>query len=360
MADTRKFDYEAVKSIYLDMNKIIGDNNEKDSLSGIITTIDKDYHDMVGMVDEACYGALADQLLLDWDNTSSDFPKFIENFRNWSALVAQASGNYSAFEQQVTGMQNADKFGFAGSGLTNNYVNSSAYHDYATNYGEAFEFLNANMNDIYQLTGCTYLQSGASERLKTQKVLNTILCGGDVLAIAVLAAGAYNVLNPATAGSTELAIAEGNAAASTSTELATQQFVGMSTKDLATLYPQYASQAAALEAQGVSQIYATQSGVMYFCDSAGNIIGSTVANSGAAMSGAASTSGAAASSAGWWSTVKSGGTAAWNAGRGYASTAVNWAKTAGKSAVSYARAHPIRTAVAGGAGVSLVYNLNKD
>ena len=225
MADTRKFDYEAVKSIYLDMNKIIGDNNEGDSLSGIITKIDKDYHDYVGMVDEACYGALGDQLLLDWDNTSSDFPKFIENFRNWSALVAQAAGNYSAFEQQVTGMQDADKFGFAGSGLTNNYVNSSAYHDYAANNGEAFEFLNANMNDIYQLTGCTYLQSGASERLKTQKVLNTILCGGDVLAIAVLATGAYSVLNPATAGSTELVVADGGSGV-VATETATAGTTG--------------------------------------------------------------------------------------------------------------------------------------
>lgn len=216
MAGTqRTFDYSAVEGIYSEMNKIIGDNGTSDSLCGLLTDIDKNYHDMVGVVDEACYGALADQLKLDWENTSSNFPSFIQNFQNWSALVAVTSDKYAQFEQEVNGMQDANKYGFAGAGLTSNYIQSSTYNAYAANNMGTFDSAVANLSSIYDITGATYNVSGASDRLKTQHVMNTILAGGDALSIAVIASGAYSILNPATASSTELAVVEQGGAVAT-------------------------------------------------------------------------------------------------------------------------------------------------
>ena len=80
----RKFDYENVSNVYKNMTSIIGDEADSSSLVGILTSIDRDYKEYVNVEDEAIYGDLGSQLLLDWENTSSNFPNFVENFNNWT------------------------------------------------------------------------------------------------------------------------------------------------------------------------------------------------------------------------------------------------------------------------------------
>ena len=72
----RKFDYENVKSIYEKINRTIGSDGDSgsDTIIGILNSIDKTYKDMVNVKDKAVLGDLGRQLLLDWENTSSDFP----------------------------------------------------------------------------------------------------------------------------------------------------------------------------------------------------------------------------------------------------------------------------------------------
>lgn len=125
----RKFDYNEVASIYKTMNDI--NLKIKDTLSNINQKVN-DYVDEPGM---AIYGPLGKQLRLDWDNTSSAFPVFVDKFGDWSALIAKSSGNYEEFEKAVAGFNGEHALGPAGpatgtDGSAAPYVSSTYYSDY--------------------------------------------------------------------------------------------------------------------------------------------------------------------------------------------------------------------------------------
>lgn len=134
-SNVRKFDYEKVSEIYSNMNNIIGSTSDPASIAGILYEIDKKYHDSVNVSEEALYGPLGQQLLLDWENTSSDFPKFLDSFANWSSLVSAASGKYADFEKEVQGVKEAYSLGITGvdangNAITQAYTNT----DYFSNF----------------------------------------------------------------------------------------------------------------------------------------------------------------------------------------------------------------------------------
>jgi hypothetical protein len=100
----RKFDYNAVKDVYGGMKSI----NEQ--IKTLLTESDSEVKDKVSVVDEALYGDLGAQMLLNWENISSNFPSFMDNFDNWAALVSKASGNYQQFEvKKAFALENYDK-----------------------------------------------------------------------------------------------------------------------------------------------------------------------------------------------------------------------------------------------------------
>ena len=126
----RKFDYENVATVYKNMQNITGDASNEDSIAGILHKINEEVHDSVNVCDEAVFGNLGKQLLLDWDNTSSNFDSFVESFNNWAALIAQSSGNYAEFEKKVAGLTKANPLGLTSNGKKKNYIEKSPYTDY--------------------------------------------------------------------------------------------------------------------------------------------------------------------------------------------------------------------------------------
>lgn len=126
----RKFDYASISDVYNNINKIIGDSGDETSIAGTLNKIDLDVKDMVNVSGQAIYGDLGNQLLLDWENTSSNFPKFIENFNNWSAAIAKASGNYAEFEKSIAGFNKENPLGATSGGIKKSYIQTGDYHKY--------------------------------------------------------------------------------------------------------------------------------------------------------------------------------------------------------------------------------------
>ena len=133
MSNSRVFDYTEISNLYNKMNTITGDKSDPTSIAGILEKINLDYTDVVhGVVGEnemAIFGELGQQMLLNWENTSANFPNFVENFSAWSTLVAQAAGDYSQFEQQVKGIQTASPLGWASGGMQDSFITTSVYAD---------------------------------------------------------------------------------------------------------------------------------------------------------------------------------------------------------------------------------------
>lgn len=131
---SRTFKYEEVSNCYNQIKKIVGDKNQSDSIAGVLDKINTVMHDQVnsGYEDEdAVYGELGKQLLLDWDNTSSNFPNFITNFNNWSALIASAGNNYLEFESKISEYKGNHSLGATSeAGRTTAYTNDGYYATY--------------------------------------------------------------------------------------------------------------------------------------------------------------------------------------------------------------------------------------
>ena len=122
----RKFDYDAVKGVYDGMKGI----NEQ--IKTLLVESDTEVESKVSVVDEAIYGDLGAQMLLNWENISSNFPNFVDNFENWAALVAKASGDYSQFEKDVSGFKEANPYGATSGGIKASYVSTSSYNNSLT------------------------------------------------------------------------------------------------------------------------------------------------------------------------------------------------------------------------------------
>lgn len=156
MAET-KFDYNSVSSVYNQMKSI------NENIETLFTDIDKEMGNKMQVENEAVFGELGAQLLLDWDNISGCFPEFVQNFDNWSYLVASASGDYAQFEADVQAFKNANPLGVNSGGRTNSFISDSAFAN-ALSQQELDDY--ASQVQFYQLTGATYIDTGMVSYLK--------------------------------------------------------------------------------------------------------------------------------------------------------------------------------------------------
>jgi hypothetical protein len=171
----RKFDYNNVGTVYNQMKNI------NDNIKTLLTDTDNEVHNKVDVCEEAIYGDLGNQLLLSWDNISSNFPNFVDNFENWSALVAKASGDYSQFEADVAGFKNANPLGVTSKGATQGAVATSSYNNSLT----AEEIAELDVATVfYEPTGATYIDTGMVAYAKQHKTMNIV---GDVLNVVSIA-----------------------------------------------------------------------------------------------------------------------------------------------------------------------------
>ena len=133
-----KFEYQQIGDILKEMETVFGE------MADALSTADTKYRDAVNVEDKAIFGDLGSQLLLDWDNVSSDFPKFKENFKNWTNVVAAAGGNYTQFEDENKSFkaveEGSDYLGVSAqkNGVHDNYINSSVFTNYANENVESY------------------------------------------------------------------------------------------------------------------------------------------------------------------------------------------------------------------------------
>ena len=177
----RKFDYNNVSNVYNQMKSINSD------IKGLLENIDAEVEKNVNVEDEAIFGDLGAQLLLSWENISSDFPEFVDNFDNWAALVAKASGDYSQFERDVAAFKNANPLGVTSAGITQGQVSTSSYNNSYT--AEEIEQLDAYAR-FYEQTGAEYIDTGMVEYAKKHKTMNIV---GDVINVASIALSVFQV-----------------------------------------------------------------------------------------------------------------------------------------------------------------------
>lgn len=180
MAET-KFDYNSVSNVYGQMKNI------NENIKTLFNDIDKEMENKIQVEDEAVFGELGAQLLLSWDNISGCFPEFVDNFDNWSYLVAAASGDYSQFEQDVQAFKNANPLGVKSGGRQNSFIADSQFANALTQQ-ELDDY--ASQAQFYQLTGATYIDTGMVSYLKKQDIMEGI---GLALDFATIVGGTVSV-----------------------------------------------------------------------------------------------------------------------------------------------------------------------
>jgi len=187
MADT-KFDYKGVAAEYKNFKEIVGDAGDPASVAGILNTANEEMDELCNGSDQAAiWGPLGQQLKLNWDNFSSDFPNFIAVFDNWAASVAQAGNNYGFAEEQIKAMfEQSKQSGFAGRDLNGSPLSNSYYQQYtASNYSTQWEDdLRALGDKWHALTGAEYIDTGTVAWEDSQRKWRI---AGDIL---ILAGGA--------------------------------------------------------------------------------------------------------------------------------------------------------------------------
>lgn len=318
----RKFDYANIADIYKKMQNITGNKGDASSIAGILEKMDKDVHDNVDVSDQAIYGDLGRQLLLDWENTSSNFDSFVNNFEKWSALVAKSAGDYQAFEQRVNGLKTDHPLGMTavdanGKGLTSNYIDSSYYSTYTN---ENFENQASQLGELKEFNGASYIDTNMVLREEQRKTgakwafgLNTV--------------------------STVLSVVGGSGIVKAEAEAGKVIFKGTQTVTQAAL-PSGGTQLALPESTGASQA-SNSASAWAATDSAGNVVygpgvdASSVANNASgAVSGASSAASGPAQTVVPDAVVNADGTVAAHLGNGpkaFAQNALLGAKKLGSS-----------------------------
>lgn len=158
------FDYAHIGEIYKSMTEITGDAGSPDSIAGILELANKEMEAKCGVEEEAIFGPLANQLTLNWQNFSSNFPNFVANFNNWSTAVASASQDYTDFEDRaktaVQEMRDSNPLGYASAGATSNFIENSYYQQYNDEHLEQWVVDAANLGNLYVLTAADYTDTG--------------------------------------------------------------------------------------------------------------------------------------------------------------------------------------------------------
>lgn len=221
----RKFDYNNVGTVYNQMKNI------NDNIKTLLTDTDNEVHNKVDVCDEAIFGDLGNQLLLSWDNISSNFPNFMDNFENWSALVAKASGDYSQFEADVAAFKNANPLGVTSGGAQYGAVATSSYNDSLTY--EEIEMLDA-ATYFYEETGATYIDTGMVKYAKTHKTLNIVTDAIEIISWIPIVGAAGKAVGGAVKGGAKLVATGAKKVATKATsKLATKAALKKAGKELA-------------------------------------------------------------------------------------------------------------------------------
>lgn len=207
----RKFDYNSVGTVYNQMKSI------NDNIKTLLMETDTEVRNRVDVCDEAIFGDLGNQLLLSWDNMSSDFPMFVDNFENWSALVAKASGDYSQFEADMAAFNNANPLGVNSAGAEYGAVATSSYNDSLTT-DEIAELDAATF--FYEQTGAEYVDTGMVKYAKTHKTLNIITDAIEIVSFIPVAGAAGKAVGSAVKTGAKAA---GKAASKTATKVVAKQ-----------------------------------------------------------------------------------------------------------------------------------------
>ena len=148
-----RFVYDEVEQAYAKVKDIIGDYNNRDSIAGALSEMNNNTKNYVQVCDAAIYGDLGNQLLLDWDNVCSNFGSFVSQFGDWANILTISGGEYQKFEQQVSGLKEANPLGLTSGGRTDNYVNTSFAAPFTA---ENFAKISDYDKSLYNLTGAKY------------------------------------------------------------------------------------------------------------------------------------------------------------------------------------------------------------
>ena len=97
----KKFDYNNVATVYNSMKSI------NEDIKVLFTDGDKEVQNKVNVCDEAIFGDLGNQLLLSWDNISSNFPEFVDNFENWSDILNNSTKTSEEYFEALSGLREA-------------------------------------------------------------------------------------------------------------------------------------------------------------------------------------------------------------------------------------------------------------
>ena len=181
----RKFNYQAVQGKYSNMK------NHFTAIKELFENTDKYMHDELNVSEEAVFGPVGAQLLGDWENTSSNFPSFSDNFNNWAALIAQASENYSEFEEKVKGLEKANSLGMGFEGRKNNYVAKSDYSKYKKKTYDDYKKALENVKDIQAAKTNAYITTDSESILRKHQITTGIVAGLDVAGVAISGIAAY-------------------------------------------------------------------------------------------------------------------------------------------------------------------------
>lgn len=220
----RKFDYENVSIIYKNMQNIIGDSGNTDSIAGILHALNEEVHGKVNVCEEAVYGELGQQLLLDWENTSSNFDSFVTNFENWATLVAQSSGNYAQFENDIMKIKTENPLGATSNGIDKAYTTSGYYGKFSSDNFNTSAFLTDSFSAY---DGLRYIDTNRVA-LEKERQTNAAISFGVQTVSTVLSVMSIKSAWSAAKGAAEVASSAGGASSaaasgSTATAAATAQ-----------------------------------------------------------------------------------------------------------------------------------------
>ena len=209
MADV-KFDYAGMAEKYKEFTTIVGSAGDSTSIAGILNDTNQDVTDYVDVLDQAIFGDLGKQLKMDWDNFSSDFPKFVEMFDSWAAYVSAAAGDYSKAEADIASFNKEHPLGFASpEGMTQGYVQTGFYSQaYSSEDIQALR----DMAQFYELTGATYVDTGmvafAKRNAWYNGITDTLSLAGAVLGGASIFKGISTYIAAANSSGTIFANAD--------------------------------------------------------------------------------------------------------------------------------------------------------
>lgn len=189
----RKFDYANVSNIYKEMQAITGDSSNPNSIAGILNEINKEVENKVEVMDEAVYGDLGKQLKLDWNNTSSSFNDFINNFNNWSTLIAQSAGKYAEFEKRVNGLKTTNPLGMTSGGVQSAYTNTGNYAIYTQ---DVYDYLSSlSSGELYSFTGAQYIDTNRVELEEKRKIMAGVNFGLQGVATVLSVIGGVGIVS---------------------------------------------------------------------------------------------------------------------------------------------------------------------